>query len=86
MISKIINKEISEISKILESFKDKKNLSNKQFYKICYACLNALNKKKKIIFYGNGGSASDSQHLATEFTIRYKKKKKTFFSNFSIFR
>ena len=26
-----------------------------------------------ILFFGNGGSASDAQHLATELTIRYKK-------------
>lgn len=26
----------------------------------------------KIMFFGNGGSAADSQHLATELTIRYK--------------
>ena len=27
----------------------------------------------KIIFFGNGGSASDSQHLCAEFVGRYKK-------------
>lgn len=27
----------------------------------------------KIIFFGNGGSAADAQHLATELTIRYIK-------------
>ncbi len=32
--------------------------------------IGALNKKKKILFCGNGGSAADSQHLATEFVIR----------------
>lgn len=26
----------------------------------------------KILFFGNGGSAGDSQHLATELTIRYR--------------
>src|SRR5215831_14135824 len=26
---------------------------------------------RKILFFGNGGSAGDAQHLATEFTIRY---------------
>jgi D-sedoheptulose 7-phosphate isomerase len=34
------------------------------------AIIDALNKKKKILFCGNGGSAADSQHLATEFVIR----------------
>ena len=31
---------------------------------------NALRKKKKILLCGNGGSAADAQHLATEFVIR----------------
>lgn len=29
----------------------------------------------KILFFGNGGSAGDSQHLATELTIRYAKSR-----------
>lgn len=32
--------------------------------------INALNHKKKILLCGNGGSAADAQHLATEFVIR----------------
>jgi D-sedoheptulose 7-phosphate isomerase len=32
--------------------------------------INALNQKKKLLFCGNGGSAADSQHIATEFVIR----------------
>lgn len=32
--------------------------------------INAFNQKKKILLCGNGGSASDAQHLATEFVIR----------------
>lgn len=29
----------------------------------------------KLLFMGNGGSAADSQHLATEFVIRYKEER-----------
>ncbi len=36
------------------------------------ACLVSIRQGGKILFFGNGGSASDSQHLATELTIRYK--------------
>ncbi len=36
-------------------------------------CLETVRKGGKIVFFGNGGSAADSQHLATELTIRYKK-------------
>ena len=33
-------------------------------------------KEKKIIFFGNGGSASDAQHLAAELTVRFSKNRK----------
>ncbi len=32
--------------------------------------IDALNKKKKLLLCGNGGSAADAQHLATECVIR----------------
>ena len=35
--------------------------------------VSVLNKNGKIIFCGNGGSASDSQHLAAEFVGRFNK-------------
>lgn len=35
-------------------------------------CAEAIGKGNKILFFGNGGSAADCQHLATELTIRYK--------------
>ncbi|MBB1485706.1 D-sedoheptulose-7-phosphate isomerase [Oceanospirillum sediminis] len=31
----------------------------------------------KVLFMGNGGSAADSQHLAAEFVVRYKKERPT---------
>ena len=35
-------------------------------------CVEALRNGKKIIFAGNGGSASDAQHLAAELVGRYR--------------
>lgn len=35
------------------------------------ACAGAVRAGGKIIFFGNGGSAADAQHLATELTVRY---------------
>ena len=43
------------------------------FEKIVEACVHAIKAGRKIFFFGNGGSAADAQHLATELTIRYKK-------------
>lgn len=36
----------------------------------------ALRKGNKLLFFGNGGSASDSQHLAAEFVGRYEKERR----------
>ena len=43
-----------------------------QFLKLLAECVRALNSGGKLMFFGNGGSASDAQHLATELTVRYK--------------
>lgn len=36
------------------------------------ACVTSVRNGGKLMLFGNGGSAADSQHLATELTIRYK--------------
>jgi D-sedoheptulose 7-phosphate isomerase len=43
---------------------------NDRIIKAVDILIGALNQRKKILFCGNGGSAADSQHLATEFVIR----------------
>lgn len=42
------------------------------FERLVGACAASLRGGGKLLFFGNGGSAADAQHLATEFTIRYK--------------
>ena len=39
-------------------------------------CVTALNASGKILFFGNGGSAADAQHLATELSIRFVKDRR----------
>ena len=36
-------------------------------------CVEALRNGDKLMFFGNGGSAGDAQHLATELAVRYVK-------------
>jgi len=38
-------------------------------------CINSLNNGGKLIFFGNGGSAADAQHIAAELVGRYKKER-----------
>jgi D-sedoheptulose 7-phosphate isomerase len=42
------------------------------FASLTKACVASLRGGGKLMFFGNGGSAADAQHLATELTIRYK--------------
>lgn len=42
------------------------------FIALVAACAESVRGGGKIMFFGNGGSAADSQHLATELSVRYK--------------
>jgi len=60
-------------NKIIESINVKKKIIKSNIPEIINAskiCIKGLKKGGKLIFCGNGGSASDSQHLATEMLVR----------------
>lgn len=57
------------LSVVQALYADKQQMAEIQ--KAVDLCVAALKNSKKLLFCGNGGSASDSQHLATELTIRY---------------
>jgi len=40
-------------------------------------CIKTIKNNGKIILCGNGGSAADSQHLAAEFVVRFKKDRRS---------
>lgn len=42
------------------------------FIRLAELCVKAVNAGNKLVFFGNGGSAGDAQHLATELVCRYK--------------
>ena len=39
-------------------------------------CIDSLKNSKKILIFGNGGSAADAQHIAAELVGRYKTERK----------
>jgi D-sedoheptulose 7-phosphate isomerase len=43
------------------------------FAALVEACVTSVRGGGKLLFFGNGGSAADAQHLAAELTIRYRK-------------
>ncbi|NKB81067.1 MAG: SIS domain-containing protein [Nitrospirales bacterium] len=42
---------------------------------LAQAVVTAFRNEKKVLFFGNGGSAADAAHLAAEFVGRYQKKR-----------
>ena len=63
-LSKIVQDKYILLKKI--------NQKSDIIYKIVEKITERVLKDGKIFFCGNGGSASDSQHLATEFLVRLK--------------
>lgn len=61
---------------ILESIQVKEELMRKhlgEIVEISNLIIDSLKKGGKVIIFGNGGSASDSQHIAAELVGRFKK-------------
>lgn len=71
-ITEYLNEHNSLIKKITKSRKLKSDILN-----FIREGISTIKNKRKIIFFGNGGSAADSQHLATELVVRYKKNRKS---------
>ena len=72
LIKNLIEVENKKLFKSLTTFDSK---SRENFINLCTLSIKAIKNGNKIIFYGNGGSASDSQHLATELVVRYQKNR-----------
>lgn len=68
----LVEKEWQEHKKILEASEILKG----QIAKVGELLCESLEKDRKILICGNGGSAADSQHFATELSGRYKKERK----------
>jgi len=45
------------------------------FARIVQACVKSVRGGGKLMLFGNGGSAADAQHLATELTVRYRNNR-----------
>ena len=72
-INHMIKKTLEQSTKIIADLYDLSDEINKTANLI----IAAVNKNRKIIIIGNGGSAADAQHIAAEFLGRYKLKRKS---------
>ena len=61
---------------LLESIQVKEEILRNQvesIFEIAHLMIDCLKKDGKVIVFGNGGSASDSQHIAAELVGRFKR-------------
>ena len=72
-VNHMIKKTLERSTKIITELSDLSDEINKTANLI----VTAINKNRKIIIIGNGGSAADAQHIAAEFLGRYKLKRKS---------
>jgi D-sedoheptulose 7-phosphate isomerase len=63
------DEELTEHLGVLEAVK--RDLAP-DFAALVSVCAESLRLGGKLLFFGNGGSAADAQHLATELAVRYK--------------
>jgi D-sedoheptulose 7-phosphate isomerase len=67
-------------SEIAEHIETAKSLMDEQFQTALNAAAtlvtDTISAGKKVLVFGNGGSASDAQHIAAEFTGRYVKERR----------
>jgi D-sedoheptulose 7-phosphate isomerase len=68
-----ILKAFEESIKVKEKFIEEKNID--KIIEVARAIANAFNDGKKLILFGNGGSATDASHIAAEFVNRFKKER-----------
>jgi len=73
-LNSIYNREIADHINSVESLLEN---NYNQFEKLVEVCINSIKKGNKIIFFGNGGSAADAQHIATELVVRYKRNRRS---------
>jgi D-sedoheptulose 7-phosphate isomerase len=69
-LDQFIASEFDEHEAVL---RDSRKAVADEFRKLVAAAVACLKGGGKILFFGNGGSAGDAQHLATELTVRYVK-------------
>ena len=68
-----IDSSLSETIRVLEVLKKQKAL----IIEITKQIISAYKKNKKVVLFGNGGSAADAQHIAAEFVGKFYKERES---------
>ena len=68
-----IFKAFEESIQVKEKFIDEKNID--KILEVSKTIAGAFNDGKKILLFGNGGSATDASHITAEFVNRFKRER-----------
>lgn len=68
-----IREQLRESARVKESFSEELLAKIARFAEVCSS---AIRDGHKIIFFGNGGSAADAQHLAAELVVRLERNRR----------
>jgi D-sedoheptulose 7-phosphate isomerase len=74
IIKKSIEKSLQETLGIIKEI----SLLDDEIVSVINEIVNAIKQGKKIILFGNGGSAADAQHIAAEFIGRFNIERQSF--------
>ncbi|WP_281950386.1 D-sedoheptulose 7-phosphate isomerase [Nitrosophilus kaiyonis] len=69
VIEKDLQEHLKTFEKVVEELKF-------HIYTASIICVEALKNQKKILLFGNGGSAADAQHIAAELVGRFQKERR----------
>jgi len=62
----------SELDEHLAVAAETRRALREDFARLVEVCAGAFAAGNKLMIFGNGGSAADAQHIATEFSVRYR--------------
>jgi D-sedoheptulose 7-phosphate isomerase len=72
----LISSPINEHLNVIQSISEETFV--KQIDAVCKLIAHTLHHGNKVLLFGNGGSASDAQHIAAEFTGRFVKERRAY--------
>jgi D-sedoheptulose 7-phosphate isomerase len=64
-MSELVRRELRESASVIES------VDASQVLRVAEALIKVFKARRKVVLFGNGGSAADAQHIAAEFSGRY---------------
>ena len=68
-VGDLFETEIGEHARVVTAMRA---AARSNFIRLVHTSVEAIRKNKKLVLFGNGGSAADAQHLAAELAVRYR--------------